>query len=82
MRKIHKDIYDISAFMPYFGYNKEYLHNELELINNNQVIQILERKLNEFVIYDLDILVNRTNKLLYSTEYLDNMYDIKNILMN
>ena len=80
--KVHKDIYDIAAFMPYYGFDREYLYNELEIYYDNQIIEILNSKLNKLVLCDLDLLSNRVEKILYSNEFLENMYDIKNILIN
>lgn len=81
-KSLHKDIYDISTFMTYFSPDMEYLFNQLEVISVNQIIEIIDNRLNKLVLHDIEYIVNNASEILYSTEYLDNMYDIKNILMN
>lgn len=79
---LHKDVYDIVFVMSRASPDIDYLLYELDLYNTNQIEEVLMRKLNTVVLDNLDQLVYNVSGILYSTEYLEKMYDIKNILIN
>lgn len=81
-KSLHKDVYDIAFFMPNNSPDIDYLLCELDLYNTYQVQEVLMHKLNSVVLDNLDELAFNLSHVLYSREYLENIYNIKNILIN
>lgn len=79
---LHKDVYDIASVMPKTSPDIDYLLYELDLYNTNQVQEVLMHKLNAVVLDNLDELAFDLSYILYSDEHLENIYNIKNILID